>query len=534
LFLLLAAVVCVLLIACVNLANLMTARGVARQAELALRVALGASRSRVIRLLLAEAVALAIASAICGVGIAWWSLDLLVRMAPRDIRGLDAVSIDPAVLAYTASVAAVCALLVGLMPALRTTRGELRQEMSVVRTSTGSRSQRRWLNGLIVLETALGVVLWVAATLVITGLNQLARADPGFDVTHVTTMRVNLPDGRYPYTKQVSFYDRLLPEIMRVPGIEGVGIAGPLPLTGSRFGLSFELAGDDARGTTNRPSAGFAFVSPGYFRSMRIPLTQGRDFTAADTESSPRTIVISDSFARQYFPNEDPIGKRIKPGLSTTEGETPWREVVGVVSDVKQQTLNEDSSPMFYVPYSQGLITTPHIVVRSRSMDAIPETVRQIVATADPELAVYDVRTMQERRTTSMASQRFTTFLLTLFAMLGLLLTAVGLYGVMAYVVTQRTHEFGVRFALGATRGDVVWTVAGGAFALVGSGLVIGIGAATALAQVMKAALDFAGRPDALTYTAVALALLVVAGVAAVAPARRALRVDPMQTLRSN
>jgi putative ABC transport system permease protein len=534
LFLLLAAVVCVLFIACVNLTNLMTARGVARQAELALRVALGASRSRVIRLLLAEAVALAIASAICGVAIAWWSLDLLVRMAPHEIRGLGAVSIDPAVLAYTASVAAVCALLVGLMPALRATRGELRQEIGAVRTSTGSRSQRRWLNGLIVLETALGVVLLVGATLVITGLNQLAGTNPGFDVTHVTTMRVNLPDSRYPYTKQVSFYDRLLPEIGRVPGIESVGIAGPLPLTGSRFGLSFELAGDAARGTASRPSAGFAFVSPGYFRSMRIPLTQGREFTTADTESSPRTIVISDSFARQYFPNEDPLGKRIKPGLSTTEAETPWREVVGVVGDVKQRTLNEDADPMFYVPHSQGLITTPHIVVRSRSMEAIPETVRQIVAKADPELAIYDVRTMQDRMATSMASQRFTTFLLTLFAILGLLLTAVGLYGVLAYVVTQRTHEFGVRFALGATRGDIVWTIAGGAFALVGSGLVIGIGAATALARIMKAALDFAGRPDLLTYAAVALALLAVAGVAAVAPARRALRVDPMQTLRSN
>jgi len=535
LFLLLAAVSCVLLIACVNLANLMTSRGVSRQPELALRVALGASRSRVVRLLLAEAAALAIASAVCGVVIAWWSLDLLVGLAPRDTRGLQDVSIDTVVLTYTALIAAVSALLVGLAPALRATHGNLRQDLRATRTTTGARSQRRWLNGLIVLETAVGVVLLVAATLVITGLDRLTHVDPGFDTSQVATMRVTLPDSRYPFTKKVAFYDRLLPELSRLPGVEGAAIVGPLPLTGSRYTISFELPGNSVVDAERRLSAGFAFVSPGYFRAMRIPVKQGREFTTADTETSPRTVVINESFARQYLPGENPLGKRIKPGLSTTETETPWREVVGVVSDVKQQTLNEPPGPAYFVPHTQGLITTPHILVRaSGAIDAIPEAVRRVVAATDSELAIYDVRTLQDRLSNSVASQRFTTFLLTLFAGLGLLLTTIGLYGVLAYGVTQRTHEFGVRVALGASSRTIVATVVGGALSLVGSGLLLGVVAAIALARLMMAGLDFVQPPDISTYAGVAVVLLGAAVGAAFSPARRAMRVDPVRTLRSN
>ncbi len=535
LLLLLAAVSCVLLIACVNLANLMTARGVTRQPELALRVALGASRSRVVRLLLAESVALAIVSAIGGLLIAWWSLDLLVGLAPGDVRGLRDVSIDTVVLTYTALIAACCSVVVGLAPALRSTRGNLREEMGATRTAGGSRSQRRWLNGLIVTETAVGAVLLVAAMLVVTGLDRLARIDPGFDASTVSTMQVNLPDSRYPFAKQVAFYDRLLPEIARLPGIDGAGIVGPLPLSGSRYSLSFELPGDRTAEAGTRLSAGFAFVSPGYFQAMRIPIRRGREFTIADNETAPRTAIVNDSFARQFFPGEDPIGKRIKPGLSTTEADTPWREIVGVVSDIKQRRLNELPDPAMFVPHAHGLITTPHLVVRATgAVDAVPEMVRRVIMAADPELAIYDVRTLQDRLNQSMASQRFTTFLLTLFAGLGLLLIAIGLYGVLAYGVAQRTHEFGVRVALGARPGAIVRGVVRGALTLVGTGLLIGIVAATALARVMMAALDFVAPPDAQAYGAVAIILLVVAAAAVLVPARRAMRVDPMRTLRAN
>jgi putative ABC transport system permease protein len=534
LLLLLAAVTCVLLIACVNLANLMTARGVTRQPELALRVALGASRSRVVRLLLAESVALAIVAAIGGVLIAWWSLDLLVGLAPRDVRGLREVSIDTVVLTYTALIAGACALLVGLAPALRATRGDLRADMGAERTSGGSRTERRWLNGLIVTETAIGAVLLVAATLVITGLDRLTRANPGFDATTVVTMRVNLPDSRYTFTKQVAFYDRVLPEIAGLPGIAGAAIVGPLPLSGSRYSLSFELPADRTAEAGTRLSAGFAFVSPGYFQAMRIPIRQGRDFTIADDDSAPRTVIINETFARQYFPGEDALGKRIRLGLQTTEAEVPWREIVGVIGDIKQQTLNEAPGPALYIPHAHGLITTPHIVVRAASgAGVVPAMVRRIITAADPELAVYDVRTLEDRLHTSIASQRFTTFLLTLFAGLGLLLIAIGLYGVLAYGVAQRTHEFGVRVALGARPGAIVGGVVRGALMLVGYGLLAGVVAATALARVMMSMLDFVAPPDAPTYLVAAILLLGVAAAAVFAPARRAMRVDPMQTLRA-
>jgi putative ABC transport system permease protein len=533
LLLLLAAVTCVLLIACVNLANLMTARGVTRQPELALRVALGASRSRVVRLLLAESAALAIVSAIGGIVIAWWSLDLLVGLAPRGVRGLQDVSIDRVVLTYTAVIAGACAILVGLMPALRATRGDLRQDMGAERTSGGSRAQRRWLNGLIVTETAVGAVLLVAAMLVITGLDRLANADPGFDASTVSTMRVNLPDSRYSFAKQVAFYDRVLPEIAGLPGIEGAAIVGPLPLSGSRYALSFELTADRTAEAGTRLSSGFAFISPGYFQTMRIPLRQGREFTIADDDGAPRTVIVNESFARQYFPGEDAIGKRIRIGLQTTEAEVPWREIVGVVSDVKQQSLTEVPGPAIYIPHAHGLITTPHIVVRARGIDAVPEMVRRVMVAADPELALFDIRTLEDRLNRSMASQRFTTFLLTLFAGLGLLLIAIGLYGVLAYGVAQRTHEFGVRVALGAKPRAIVTGVVRGALTLVGSGLLVGIVAATALGRVMIAMLDFVEAPDVTTYGAVAIILLGVAAIAVFAPARRAMRVDPMQTLRA-
>jgi putative ABC transport system permease protein len=535
LLLLLAAVSCVLVIACVNLANLMTARGVTRQPELALRVALGASRSRVIRLVMAESAVIAIVSAIGGIVIAWWSLDVFVALAPREVRGLQDVSIDTVVLAYTAMVAGLCALLVGVMPALRATRGDLRADIGAERTSGGSRSQRRWLRGLIVTETAVGAVLLAGATLVITGLDRLSRTDPGFDVATVSTMKVNLPDSRYPFAKQVAFYDGLLLELARLPGIESAAIVGPLPLSGARFSLRLELpGGGEPVNGASQPSAGFAFISPGYFKAMRIPIRMGREFTTADNEAAPRTAIVNESFARQFFPGESPIGKRIRPGLSTTEAETPWREIVGVVSDIKQQTLNEPPAPAMYVPHAHGLITTPHIVVRSAgTVDAVPEIVRRVILAADPELAIYDVRTLGDRLGQSVATQRFTTFLLTLFASLAVLLIAVGLYGVLAHGVAQRTHEFGVRLALGASPTSIVVGVVKGAIALVGGGLLVGLLAAAGLAQVLIAALDFVEPPSVFTFGAVAMILLGVAAAAVFAPARKAMRVDPMQTLRA-
>lgn len=528
---LLAAVACVLLIACVNLANLLSARGTARQRELSLRVALGASPSRMARLLLAESVVLAGAGTICGVVVAYWSMPLLLRYSPANLRGLDRVTIDGSVLMFAAGIAAVCALLVGVWPAWRASHVRAGADLGDTRT-TAARPQRRMLNGLVIVETALGVVLLLTASILVRGFDRLTRADPGFDASGLITMRINLPDTRYPYLKQIAFYDDLLPELARTPGITAAGLVGPLPLSGSRFSLSFELPGGSSSG--DRLSADFAFVSPGYFEAMRIALRLGREFTAADTEEAPRVMVINDTFARQHFAGDNPIGKRIKPGLGTTEPETPWREVVGVVADVKQKALNEAVKPMFFVPYTHGLITTPHIVIRAGGdLDAIPEVARKIIAARDPELPVYGVRRMDEYMTLSTASPRFSTFLLTLFALLGLGLSAIGLYGVLAYGVVQRTSEFGVRFALGARPRDVLAGVIAGSFRLVGIGLALGLLAATVAAAAVTRALDFVERPDGLSYLAVVLIFAAVAFAAAYLPARRASRVDPLRALRA-
>lgn len=535
LWLLMTAVACVLLIACANVANLLTARGLARQAELALRVALGASRDRVVRLLVAEAVVLAVAGAACGVGVAVWSIRALVPLAPGDVRGLDAVTLDGLVLLFTALLAGGCALIVGVIPAVRVTRGDPSRNLTSSRGPGGQPSQWRWLNGLVVAETALGVMLLAAAALTLDGLDRLSGRDPGFDVSGVLTMSVSLPDSRYPFARQVAFYDQVVPALSAIPGVEASALVGPLPLGGSRFRISLELPGDSGDATARRQSPGFAFVSPDYFRTMRIPLRQGRDFTVADRQNSPRVAIVNESFARRYFAGVDPIGQRIRPGLSIDEPAAPWREVVGVVGDTKQVTLLDEPAPAFFVPHSQGMITTPHLVIRStQGADAVPAAVRRIVAAADPELALYDVRSLQERLGASMASERFATLLFTAFAVLALLLSAVGLHGVLAYSVSQRAHEFGVRVALGAEARDVARVVLAGAIGLVGAGLLIGVAAAVVAGRLMAASLSFVQAPGVTTYAIVTTVFLTIAVVCGVVPARRAARTDPLRVLRAN
>jgi putative ABC transport system permease protein len=532
---LLAAVGCVLLIACVNLANLLMARGAGRHRELALRLALGASRGRLARLLMAESLVLSAIGSACGVALAFWSVRFLVLVSPRTLRGLDEVAIDSVVLMFAVAIAVGCGLLVGVLPALRSTPPQVGADLRDMRTATIGRPQRRLLNALVVVETTLGVVLLVGATVVVRGFERLAATNPGFDVTQLVTMKVNLPNARYPYLRKVAFYEELLPELARTPGVEAVSLGAPLPLSRSgRFSLSFELPGRPAADASQKLETDFALVGPDYFRAMRIPLTRGRAFTASDNDASPRVIIINERFVREFFPDRDPVGERVKLSLSTTEAEEPWRDVVGISGDFKLQSLNEQSRPTIFVPFPQGLITTPHVVVRTASDGAaVAATVRAAVARRESEAAVDSVRTMEEHVATAIGGPRFATFLLTLFAAIGLALSAIGLYGVLAYGVTQRTQEFGVRFALGATRRDVIRTVTEGALRLVGAGLLLGIAASVALATAVTSAIDFVDAPDVVSYLVVAGILLVVGAVAGYAPARRAACVDPVTTLRS-
>jgi predicted permease len=532
LLVLLAAVGCVLLIACVNLANLLLVRGAARGREIALRLALGASRRRLILQLLIESIVLAAAGTAAGLVVAAWSVRALTAIAPTDLRGLDQVTIDGAVLAFAAALGFASALAFGTMPALVASRTAPVASLGDSSRTTAARGQGRLRAALVIAETGLGVLLLVAAGLLVRSFYRLAHTDPGFDASHIVTARFSLPDSRYSYLKQVQFYDELLADLNAQPGVQATG-ATPLPMSGSNYGLSVETP-DQPTPQGRRPSADFALVGPGYFHAMRIPIVAGRDFTAADSDAAPRVMAINESFARRFFPGRNPIGQRVKLSMSTTEKETPWREVVAVVRDFKQRSLDEASRPADFVPYAQGLISPLNIVIRTgESPTSVVEHLRELLRKKDPELALYDVKTLEEYVDRSMASARFQTLLLTLFAILALVLTAVGLYGVVAYGVAQRTREFGIRIALGARPTEVMRLVLRAALGMAAAGIGIGVVGAALTTRLLGAALYDVHPLDPATFVTVIATLLLVAVVASSVPARRATRVDPILALRA-
>ena len=535
LLVLLVAVGCVLLIACANIANLLLARGVGRTREICVRAALGASGGRLVRQLLTESVVLSIAGAGLGVLLALASIGLLVRLSPVEVRGLDQVTIDGPVILFAAALTVLTALLFGLIPAVHAARPQVVIGLKEGARTTAGSGQHRWRGALIVAETAVGVVLLVGAGLMLRSFDRLLATSPGFSPANVATMRFRLPDTRYSYAKQVRFYEELFPALRGLPGIESAAAVVPLPLSGNHLSLSFEQQGR-VIAQSELPSADLGIVSPGYFLTMGIPLVRGRDFTARDDSSAPRVIIVDESFVRRYFPHENPIGQRIRPGLSADEKEPPWREVVGVVGDVRQERLSIAARPTFYIPYPQGMIVSPHLVVHAaggRAPSEVVETVRKAVAARDPELVVANVRTLDEYVDRSIAGARFNTLLLALFATLGLLLTAVGLYGVTASGVAERTHEIGVRIALGAGAGAVLASVLRRGLVLTAAGLTTGMMMAAMASRLLQATLYNVRPLDPVTYAGVGLVLIAVALFACWIPARRATRVDPIRALRS-
>ena len=529
---LLVAVGCVLLIACVNLANLMLVRGAGRGREIALRLALGASRRRIIVQLLTESVVLSAFGTAAGLLLAAWSIRALVQISPIDLRGLDEVTIDGVVLAFTAVVGVVSALGFGAVPALLGSRATPKLDLEDSGRATAGRRHSRVRVGLVVAETAVGVVLLVAAGLLMRSFYRLAHTNPGFDTSHVVTLKFSLPESRYSYRQQIAFYDEVIADLNMVPGVQATA-AVPLPLSGSTYTISFDRP-DAPLPQSQRPSADISLVGPGFFRALQIPIVEGRDFTATDDDNAPRVVAVNESFVRQFLSGRNPIGQRIRPGLNTTEKEPPMREIVGVVRDIRQRALNEPSRPAYFIPYAQGLISTPFIVIRTdRAPAAVFDQARRAVLKKDPELALYDTRTLDEYVTLSVASARFQTLLLALFAALALVLTAVGLYGVVAYGVAQRTREFGIRLALGARPREVLQLVLRNAMGMAGAGIASGIVGAMLATRLLSSALYDVDPLDPLTFAAVVGTLLAVALVASFVPARRATRVDPMHALRA-
>jgi putative ABC transport system permease protein len=534
LLILFGAVGCVLLIACVNVANLLLARAAARQKEIAIRSTLGAGRLRLVRQLLTECILLAALGGALGLALAWWGSDLLLALSPENVPRLSGVHLSGHVLAFTAFASLLTGLVFGLLPALHVSRSDLAESLKESgRGSTESARRSRLRSALVVAETALALVPLVGAGLLIQSLSRLEHVKPGFDPHNVLTFNLGLPDARYSYSQQAAFFEQLLPRIRALPGVRSASAVSPLPLSGDDFRVTFEIEGRPVA-KSDQPATNYREAAAGYFQTMHIPLLEGRDFSDQDNLKSPPVIIVNQTFAKQFFPGEDPIGKHIKPGLSSIPGtHAVMREIVGVVGDVKHRSLNREAGPEVYEPESQMPFETLTLVVRTEGDPrGLIGAVREQVKALDKDLPIYDVKLMEEYLSTSVAQPRFNTMLLAIFAGVALVLAAVGLYGVMSYSVVQRTHEIGIRMALGAQQKDVLRMIVGQALRLTLVGTALGLAGAWAATRLMSGLLFGVKSSDPITYAGVALLLSAVALLACYVPAYRAMRVDPMVALR--
>ncbi len=536
LLLLLGAVGLVLLIACVNVANLLLARAAARQREIAIRGALGAGRGRLVRQLLTESVLLSVLGGALGLGVGAAGVELLTATLPADTPRLEEVRIDVGVLGFTAALALLTGLLFGSLPALRTSHFGLKAALiEGGRTAGGGRSRRGLASALIAAEMALAVVLVIGAALLVRSFWNVVQVDPGFQTGNVVSALVAPSESRLgDDAARRDFFARLEERLAALPGVSAVSATSQLPFAEGIYGSVFVIEGrpDPATRGGDWPLADAApVVGADFLRTLGIPLLRGRGFTDADREGAPGVVLVSEALARRHWPGEDPIGGRIRfPGA----GEE-WRAVVGVVGDVKWERLTEEGRSALYTPLAQGR-TGPMRVVAKTTGDprTLAASLRGIVAALDPQTPVSDVRTVDQRISSSVERPRFAMLLLAAFAGVALLLGAVGIYGVIAYTVGQRTREIGVRMALGARSGDVLRLVLAQGAGLALAGVALGVGIALAVTQALRSLLFGVGAADPLTFALVPLLLVGVALLASWIPARRAARVDPMVALRSD
>jgi putative ABC transport system permease protein len=529
--LLLGAVGFVLLIACANVANLLLARSSVRHREMAIRTALGASRLRIVRQLLTESLLLALLGGGFGLLIALWATDLFVGLSGGEIPRLSTISVDGRILGFTALVSLLTGVIFGLAPALDSSKPELNVSLKEGGRAATGLGRQRLRQLLIISEVALSLLLLVGAGLMMKSFWRLQHVELGFNPDNLLTMDISMPPSRYPDKDQAAlFQERLLERLSALPGVTSAASTTVLPLSGANSCDGMTIEG---RPTTpaDMPCVEVRDSSPDYFRTMGIPLLRGRQLTGRDNKDAPPVVIVNEAFARSFFPGQDPIGHRINH--SPADKPAVWREIVGVVGDVRHFGLDAEARPEFYEPQLQAPSLGTSIVVRSNSdLTGLAAAVRREVLAMDKDLPVYHLKTMQELISDAVAQPRFRTLLLLIFAAVALLLSGLGLYGVMSYWVTQRTREIGVRMALGAQPGDVLRLVVGQGMALAGLGVCLGLAAAFALTRLIHSLLFAVSATDPLTFTAVPLVLCVVAFLASYIPARRATRIDPMIALR--
>ncbi|HEU5450935.1 MAG TPA: ABC transporter permease [Terriglobales bacterium] len=532
---LLAAVGFVLLIACANVANLVMTRSSGRSREMAVRAALGATRGRIVRQLITESMVLATSGAFLGALLAEWGVSAMVKLYPQNLPRAEQVGMDGRVLLFTVALAIFTAILFGLMPALQASRTDVNEAMREGgRGSIGDAKHTRVRSVLVIAETALGVMLLIGAGLLIRSLNRLSRVDLGFNPSHLLTANFDLSQTRYNGDKMDLFVTELLGKLRAIPGVMAVGGTQQLPLSNDDWGISFDIV-ERRLPPSQQPSAGFYTVTTDFFQALQIPLLQGRLFDERDNREGNPVMIVNREFASKFFPNENPIGKLIEIGAGEGKARERWktREVVGVVGDIRSSDLDQAPRAAYFVPQSQLMWGPPTLILRTAGdPNSVAPQVRKIIAAMDPDAPVYDIKTMEDYLALDLGRARFQTVLLGLFAGIALLLTAIGLYGVIAYGVAQRTHEIGVRMALGASRSDVLRMVVNRGLLLTLAGVGAGVLGAVALARFIQSLLYQTPPRDPLTYTVVCVSLSIVALLASYIPAMRATRIDPMVALR--
>jgi predicted permease len=532
LWVLLGAVGCVLLVACANVANLLLQRAATRRKEMAIRLALGATSGRLMRQLLTESLLLALSGGVLGVVVAFWSADFLVALSPISFPSFVKLTLDSRVLGFSLLISVLTGVLFGLAPALHAAKPMLNEALKDSgRGNSGGLGRSRLLGSLVVAEIALAVVLLVGAGLMIRSLQRLQAINPGFYSERLLTMRFSLPPQKYPREHIGVFNQQLRERLQALPGVQAAALTSDLPLSGDTSAGPIELEGKSAAPADSEIRMYRHRVTPLFFSTLVIPLVKGRDFTSEDHAQAPGVVIISEALARRYWPNADPIGKRLRE----TGSENPWLSIVGVAKDVKYRGLpqNPNADPDVYFPLLQRPTNNLSLVVRTEAdPTSLSAAIRGELQKLDPNLPIYNVTTMAQQVARQTTQSHFTAWLLGVFGALALALAAVGIYSVMAYAVEQRMHEVGVRLALGARVGDVLKLVIKQGMRLALFGVALGLGAALALTQLMKGMLFSVGTADPLTYAGIALLLMTVALLACWIPARRATMVDPLIALR--
>ena len=535
LLILLGAVGFVLLIACANVANLLLARAAVRQKEIALRLALGASRSRLTRQFLTESVLLAMFGAGLGLLLAVGGIRILKTFIPATLAQVQTINIDARVLIFTALVAVVTGIGFGLAPALQASHLNLNDTLKEGGRDAGGGSKGNRLRGLLVIgEVAVSFVLLIGAGLLINSFFHLRNLEPGFRADHLLTMKVDLSEVKYPdRERRAVFFDEVIRRVRTLPGVQSAAVAGNLPLTYNGDSMNISVEGVPDPPPDQRSDVIFRAIGPGYVGTMGIPIIRGRDFTDQDKADSKDVVVISEKTAQHFWPGQDPIGRRVKPGSSTSN--TPWREVIGIVKDVRQNDFIAAPKMQMYFTYRQLKDLAPNALVVRTSIEplSLAASVRDAIWSVDKDQTVADIDTMEHIVAEAVARQRFSMLLLGLFATLALLLASVGIYGVMSYSVAQRTHEIGIRIALGARRGDVLQMTIKQGLKLVGAGMILGLAAAFLLTRLLESLLFGISATDPITFLSISLVLLAVAILASYVPALRATKVDPIIALRA-